>query len=255
MRKTKIVCTIGPVSESVEKITEIIEAGMNVARLNFSHGDFEEQGKRDNNIRAASKELGKMGAIFLDTKGAEIRKGVMAEDKVDIVKGQSINITMDETFLGTNEKFAITYPNLINDVKVGSKILLDDGLVELEVTDILKDKGEIETKALNSGVLKDKKGDNVPNVSVSLPGMIEKDAADIIFGIENGVDFIAASFIRRASDVMTIRDHLDKNGGQDIDIIPKIENQEGVDNLASILEVSEDRKSTRLNSSHVAISY
>lgn len=239
MRKTKIVCTIGPVSESVEKITELIEAGMNVARLNFSHGDFEEQGNRIKNIRAASKKLGKTVAILLDTKGPEIRTGVMAEDKVDIVKGQSINITMDESFLGTNEKFAITYPNLINDVKVGSKILLDDGLVELEVTDILKDKGEIETKALNSGVLKDKKGVNVPNVSVSLPGMTEKDAADIIFGIENGVDFIAASFIRRASDVMTIRDHLDKNGGQDIDIIPKIENQEGVDNLASILEVSD----------------
>src|SRR5690625_207142 len=124
MRKTKIVCTIGPVSESVEKITELIDAGMNVARLNFSHGDFEEQGNRIKNIRAASKKLGKTVAILLDTKGPEIRTGVMAEDKVDIVKGQSINITMDETFLGTNEKFAITYTTLFNDEIVGTKNIL-----------------------------------------------------------------------------------------------------------------------------------
>lgn len=239
MRKTKIVCTIGPASESLEKTTELIAAGMNVARLNFSHGDFEEHGARIKNIREASKKLGKTVAILLDTKGPEIRTGTMAEGKVDVVKGQTINITMDEDFLGTTDKFAVTYAELINDVKIGSKILLDDGLIELEVTDILKDKGELVTKALNSGALKNKKGVNVPNVSVNLPGMTEKDAADILFGIEQGVDFIAASFIRRASDVLAIRDHLDKNGGKDINIIPKIENQEGVDNLSSILEVSD----------------
>ncbi|GAA4078082.1 pyruvate kinase [Amphibacillus indicireducens] len=239
MRKTKIVCTIGPVSESIEKTTELIAAGMNVSRLNFSHGDFEEHGNRIKNIREASKKLGKTVAILLDTKGPEIRTGTMAEGKVDIVKGQTINISMDETVKGTKECFAITYPNLINDVHVGSKILLDDGLVELEVTDILKDKNELQTKALNSGVLKDKKGVNVPNVSVNLPGMTEKDAQDILFGIEQGVDYIAASFIRRAADVLSIREHLDKNGGKDIQIISKIENQEGVDNLDAILQVSD----------------
>ncbi|WP_440896090.1 pyruvate kinase [Amphibacillus sp. Q70] len=239
MRKTKIVCTIGPVSESVEKITELIAAGMNVARLNFSHGDFEEHGNRIRNIREASKKLGKTVAILLDTKGPEIRTGIMAEGKVDIVKGQTINISMDETILGTNEKFAITYPELIDDVHVGSKILLDDGLIELEIIEILEAEKELKTKALNSGTLKNKKGVNVPNVSVNLPGMTEKDANDILFGIEQDVDFVAASFIRRASDVLAIREHLDNNGGKNIHIIPKIENQEGVDNLDSILQVSD----------------
>ncbi len=239
MRKTKIVCTIGPASEALDKTTGLIAAGMNVARLNFSHGDFEEHGNRIINIRKASKELGKTVAILLDTKGPEIRTGRMATGKVDIEKGQKINISMDESVKGTKEVFAVTYPDLINDVEVGSKILLDDGLVELEVTDILKDKNELETKALNSGVLKDNKGVNVPNVSVNLPGMTEKDASDILFGIEQGVDYIAASFIRRASDVLLIREHLDNNGGKDIQIISKIENQEGVDNLDEILELSD----------------
>lgn len=239
MRKTKIVCTIGPVSESVEKITELIAAGMNVARLNFSHGDFEEHGARIKNIREASKKLGKTVAILLDTKGPEIRTGIMADGKVDIIKGQNINISMDEGLLGTKEKFAVTYPELINDVHVGSKILLDDGLIELEVVEILKEENEIKTKALNSGILKNKKGVNVPNVSVNLPGMTEKDAADILFGIEQDVDYIAASFIRRASDVLAIREHLDNNGGKNIHIIPKIENQEGIDNLDAILQVSD----------------
>lgn len=239
MRRTKIVCTIGPASESTEKLEQLIEAGMNVARLNFSHGDFEEHGARIKNIREAAAKLGKTVAILLDTKGPEIRTGTMTDGQVDIVKNQHINITMDESFLGTTDKFAVTYPELINDVHVGSKILLDDGLIELEVVEILKDQNELKTKALNSGLLKNKKGVNVPNVSVNLPGMTDKDAKDILFGIEQGVDFVAASFIRRASDVLMIREHLDNNGGKDIHIIPKIENQEGVDNLDAILQVAD----------------
>lgn len=239
MRKTKIVCTIGPASETPEKLEQLIEAGMNVARLNFSHGDFEEHGNRIKNIREASKKLGKTVAILLDTKGPEIRTGTMADGQVDIVKGQYINISMDETILGDTDRFAVTYPQLIEDVHVGSKILLDDGLIELEVVDILNDTKELKTKALNSGLLKNKKGVNVPNVSVNLPGMTDKDAKDILFGIEQGVDFVAASFIRRAADVLTIREHLDNNGGKDIHIIPKIENQEGVDNLDAILQVAD----------------
>ena len=239
MRRTKIVCTIGPASESKEKLEQLIEAGMNVARLNFSHGDFEEHGNRIKTIRAAAEKLGKTVAILLDTKGPEIRTGTMRDEQVDIVKGQFINISMDETVLGTTEKFAVTYPQLIEDVHVGSKILLDDGLIELEVVEMLNDVKELKTKALNSGVLKNKKGVNVPNVSVNLPGMTDKDAKDILFGIEQGVDFVAASFIRRAADVLSIREHLDNNGGKDIQIIPKIENQEGVDNLDAILQVAD----------------
>ncbi|MCZ0703186.1 pyruvate kinase [Natronobacillus azotifigens] len=239
MRRTKIVCTIGPASETVEKLTQLIEAGMNVARLNFSHGDFEEHGARIKNIREASEKTGKTVAILLDTKGPEIRTGTMKDGKVDIERGDYINISMDETVLGTKEKFAVTYPQLIDDVHVGSKILLDDGLIELEVVEILESEKELKTIALNSGLLKNKKGVNVPNVSVNLPGMTDKDAADIKFGIEQGVDFVAASFIRRAADVLTIREHLDSNGGKDINIIPKIENQEGVDNLDAILQVSD----------------
>lgn len=239
MRRTKIVCTIGPASESVEKLTQLVEAGMNVARLNFSHGDFEEHGARIKNIREAAEKTGKTVAILLDTKGPEIRTGTMKEGQVDIEKGQFINISMDETVLGTAEKFAITYPELINDVHVGSKILLDDGLIELEVVEILNQEKELKTKALNSGLLKNKKGVNVPNVSVNLPGMTDKDAADIKFGIEQGVDFVAPSFIRRAQDVLEIRELLDANNASDINIIPKIENQEGVDNLEAILQVSD----------------
>lgn len=239
MRRTKIVCTIGPASETLEKLTGLIEAGMNVARLNFSHGDFEEHGARIKTIREASEKTGKTVAILLDTKGPEIRTGTMKDGLVNIVKGSHINISMDDTVLGTTEKFAVTYPQLIEDVHVGSKILLDDGLIELEVVEVLKAQNELKTLALNSGELKNKKGVNVPNVSVNLPGMTDKDAADIKFGIEQGVDFIAPSFIRRAADVLEIRELLDTNNGKDINIIPKIENQEGVDNLDSILQVAD----------------
>ncbi|GGH86748.1 pyruvate kinase [Pullulanibacillus pueri] len=237
MRKTKIVCTIGPVSESVDKLVELIEAGMNVARLNFSHGDHEEHGNRIKNIREASKRTGKNVAILLDTKGPEIRTGDMATPKVLLEKGQQLIVSMDEV-QGTAEKISVTYKGLANDVHPGSKILLDDGLIELEVVSVSNN--EIVTKVLNTGELKSKKGVNVPNVSVNLPGITEKDANDILFGIEQDVDFIAASFVRRASDVLEIRELLEKNNfGDQIHIIPKIENQEGVDNIDEILEVSD----------------
>jgi pyruvate kinase len=238
LRKTKIVCTIGPASESVEKLTQLIEAGMNVARLNFSHGDFEEHGQRIQNIREASKLTGKTVAILLDTKGPEIRTNNMVNGTIELKSGDNIIISMTEVE-GTTEKFSITYPGLIDDVHVGSKILLDDGLIGLEVLHIDKEQNEIQTKILNSGTLKNKKGVNVPGVSVKLPGITEKDTSDIIFGIEQGVDFIAASFVRRASDVLEIRQLLEEKQATHIHIIPKIENQEGVDNIDEILEVSD----------------
>ncbi|WP_366247381.1 pyruvate kinase [Terribacillus aidingensis] len=238
MRKTKIVCTIGPASESVETLVQLIEEGMNVARLNFSHGDFEEHGARIKNIREASKRTGKTVAILLDTKGPEIRTGVLQGGEANIEKGDEIFVSMTE-LEGTKERFSVTYPGLINDVHVGSKFLLDDGLIELEVLDIDKANNEIKTKALNSGLLKNKKGVNVPGVSVNLPGITDKDASDIQFGIEQGIDFIAASFVRRPSDVLEIRELLEKHEAGHIQIIPKIENQEGFDNLDSILQVSD----------------
>ncbi|MDQ0157274.1 pyruvate kinase [Robertmurraya andreesenii] len=238
MRKTKIVCTIGPASESIEKLKELMEAGMNVARLNFSHGNHEEHGQRIKNIREAARQVNKNIAILLDTKGPEIRTHDMKDGAIELESGNTVIISMTKVE-GTLEKFSITYEGLIEDVHVGSKILLDDGLIGLEVTHIDKAAGEIHTKILNGGTLKNKKGVNVPGVSVKLPGITEKDAEDILFGIEQEVDFIAASFVRRASDVMEIRKLLEENNGTHIHIIPKIENQEGVDNIDEILEISD----------------
>lgn len=238
MRNTKIVCTIGPASESIETLEQLIESGMNVARLNFSHGDFEEHGARIENIRLAAKNKDKTVAILLDTKGPEIRTGSFKDGKADLVAGNVVYVSMKE-IEGTAERFSITYEGLIDDVHIGSKILLDDGLIELEVLNIDKAADEIKTRALNTGVIKNKKGVNVPNVAVNLPGITEKDAKDIEFGIEHDVDYIAASFVRRASDVLEIKELIEKHTDAQIQIIPKIENQEGIDNIDQILEVSD----------------
>ncbi|TFJ93902.1 pyruvate kinase [Lentibacillus salicampi] len=237
MRKTKIVCTIGPASESVETLIQLIEGGMNVARLNFSHGDFEEHERRIQNIREAAAKTGETIAILLDTKGPEIRTGIFKQGEAEIVKDSIVHVTMDEVE-GTAERFSVTYAGLVDDVHPGSKILLDDGLIELEVLDVNREEKELKTKALNSGIIENKKGVNVPNVSVNLPGITEKDARDIEFGIEQGVDFIAASFVRRQSDILEIQGLLEEHEATHIKIIPKIENQEGIDNIDSILEVS-----------------
>ncbi|MCR2821902.1 pyruvate kinase [Lederbergia panacisoli] len=238
MKKTKIVCTIGPASENPETLLQLINAGMNVARLNFSHGDHQEHLNRIINIREVAKKTGKNIGILLDTKGPEIRTHDMKNGAIELIEGSTTIVSMEEVE-GTEEKFSISYPGLVNDVHKGSKILLDDGLIALEVVEIKRETSELVTKVLNSGTLKNKKGVNVPGVSVNLPGMTEKDAKDILFGIEQGVDFIAASFVRRATDVLEIRQLLEENGGSYINIIPKIENQEGVDNIDEILAVSD----------------
>jgi pyruvate kinase len=236
MRKTKIVCTIGPASESLENTKKLIQAGMNVARLNFSHGDYEEHGNRIKTIRQASKELGKTVAILLDTKGPEIRLGKLKEEPIELVQGETITLTTEE-ILGDINRIPVTYKELPNDVRVGSTILIDDGLIGLTVLEIQGT--EIKCRIVNSGQIKSKKGVNVPGVAISMPGITEKDASDIRFGIEQNVDFIAASFVRRASDVLEIRELLERHGGSHIQIISKIENQQGVDNLDEILEVSD----------------
>ncbi|MFL2106531.1 pyruvate kinase [Desemzia sp. FAM 23991] len=238
MKKTKIVCTIGPASESVDYLVKMIDAGMNVARLNFSHGDFEEHGARIKNIREASRITGKMVALLLDTKGPEIRTHNMKEGKVVFSTGEVVRVAMNEVE-GTQEKFSVTYAELINDVNPGSHILLDDGLIDLLVTDIDMDNQEIVTTVQNAGTLKNKKGVNVPGVSVNLPGITEKDAADIRFGLSQDIDFIAASFVRRATDVLEITQILEEENMTHVKIIPKIESQEGVDNIDEILKVSD----------------
>lgn len=238
MRKTKIVCTIGPASESSEMLDRLIEEGMNVARLNFSHGNHEEHAVRIAAIRDASERIGKPVGILLDTKGPEIRTHSMKNGELHLVTGQVIDISMTEVE-GTKDVFSVTYEQLIEDVDQHDIILLDDGLIELRVLAKDVDAGRITTIVENAGVLKNKKGVNVPGVSIKLPGITDKDAQDILFGIEQGVDFIAASFVRTAKDVLEIRELLEQNGGAHIQIIPKIENQEGVDNIDAIIEVSD----------------
>lgn len=237
MRKTKIVCTIGPASESEEMLEKLMNAGMNVARLNFSHGSHEEHKARIDTIRKVAKRLNKTIGLLLDTKGPEIRTHNMKDGLIVLEKGKEVIVSMNEVE-GTPEKFSVTYENLINDVNIGSYILLDDGLVELQVKEINKDKGEVKCDILNTGELKNKKGVNLPGVKVNLPGITDKDADDIRFGLKKNVDFIAASFVRRPSDVLDIRQILEEEKAE-ITIFPKIENQEGIDNIEEILEVSD----------------
>ncbi|GAJ99370.1 MULTISPECIES: pyruvate kinase [unclassified Geomicrobium] len=236
MRKTKIVATIGPASEEKDMLKRLISAGMNVARLNFSHGSHEEHRSRIKTIREAAAELETTVSILLDTKGPEIRTYTMENDAITLEKGQPLIVTGEEV-VGTTDRIGVTYQNLSEDLSVGNTILLDDGLIGLHV-DRIEGK-DVVTTVMNNGVLKNKKGVNLPKVKVNLPGMTDKDAADIRFGIEEEVDFIAASFVRRASDVLEIRELLEAHGAGDTYIIPKIENEEGVENIAEILEVSD----------------
>jgi len=236
LKLEKQVCTIGPKSEQKEVMTELVKSGMNVIRLNFSHGDYEEHGGRIKTIREINKELGTHVAILLDTKGPEIRTHLFENGGVELKKGQTVAISMSEV-LGTSEKFSVTHADLINDVQVGSKILLDDGYVELTVTDIKDD--EIICHVDNTGFLKDRRGVNVPGAILSMPFLSDKDKSDIIWGCENGVDYVATSFTRRPEDVQEVRALLDANNGKAIQIISKIENQESVDKIDEIIAVSE----------------
>lgn len=236
MKKTKIVCTIGPSSEKKEVFAELVRSGLNVARLNFSHGDYAEHGARIDMIKEVREELDIPVAILLDTKGPEIRTGKFSVPVVDLVEGQHFTLTTEE-YLGDHEKCQISYTGLPQDVVAGDKILIDDGLIGLEV--ISTTATEIQCRVLNDGPVKNNKGVNAPNIKIQLPALTPKDINDIKFGIEQGVDFIAASFIRKASDVLEIRKILEENNGHHIQIISKIENQEGVDNLDEILEVSD----------------
>lgn len=237
MRKTKIVSTLGPASNSVEEIKALIKAGISAARLNFSHGDHEEHGARIANLKQAREELNAFIPIILDTKGPEIRtKDLVDGKKVQLEMGQTFILTTDD-IVGDNTKVAVTYEDITKDLSVGSTVLIDDGLIELTVIDI---KGnDVICRVVNSGLLGTKKGVNLPNVHINLPALTEKDIDDIEFGVSVGVDYIAASFIRSAKDVLEIKRVLEQCGGKDVQIISKIENRDGVDNIDEILEVTD----------------
>ncbi|CAD6512099.1 pyruvate kinase PykF [Candidatus Profftia tarda] len=239
MKKTKIVCTIGPKTESEAMLNKMLNAGMNVMRLNFSHGNHEEHGHRIKNLRAVMKNTGKKAAILLDTKGPEIRTMKLKDGKDAVLTlGQTFTFTTDPYSMpGDANRIAVTYPGFVCDLKKGDTILVDDGLISMEVTAVLE--REVVCKVLNAGDLGENKGINLPGVSIKLPVLAEKDKSDLLFGCEQGVDFIAASFIRKGSDVMEIRKHLQAHNGENIQIISKIENQEGLRNFEEILEVSD----------------
>ncbi len=236
MRRTKIVCTIGPASEEKEVFKELVKSGLNVARLNFSHGNHEEHKKRIEMIKEVRMEMDIPIAIMLDTKGPEIRTGLFENGYAELETGGLFEITVKD-IIGNDNISSVSYGGLPEDVSVGSKILIDDGLIELEVEKI-KDSESVICRILNGGMVKDRKSINIPDVQINLPALTEKDIADIMFGIENDIDYIAASFIRKADDVNAILKVLEDNGAGDINIISKIENRQGVDNIDEIIEAS-----------------
>ena len=233
-----MVCTIGPKSEKREVMESLLNSGMNVMRLNFSHGDFAEHGGRIDNIEKIMAETGRIFAVLLDTRGPEIRTcSLEGGQDIQLVTGQKITITTDSSFVGNRDKISVTYANLAKDLKVGDTVLLDDGLIALKV--LATTDTEVSCEVLNNGLLGEKKGVNLPNTHITMPFLSEHDKNDILFGIKRNVDFIAASFTRNRKDVLDIRNFLNENGGQEIKIIAKIENQEGLDNFEDILEVAD----------------
>ena len=236
MRKTKIICTLGPAVESEEVMRELALNGMDVARLNFSHGNHDYHLKLINTLKKVRDEIKKPIALMLDTKGPEIRLGCFENGGIELKANDRFILTTEEC-IGNQERVSVSYKNLPEALKPDDRILLDDGLIELKVTDV---KGtEIVCRVMNDGVVKDKKSVNVPGVSLNMPYLSDNDVKDILFAIEHDFDYIAASFVRKADDVNDIREILEKHGGNDIQIIAKIENGEGVDNIDEILAVSD----------------
>ena len=236
MRRTKIVCTLGPSTDKEDVLRNLMKNGMNVARMNFSHGTHEEQKARLDMIKKLREELNLPVAALLDTKGPEIRIGDVEGGKLELKPGQEFTLTTEE-MLGTVKKVTITYKELYKDVEPGDSILIDDGQIGMEVVRI--DESDIVCRVKNGGFISNHKGVNVPGVELNMPFVSPKDLADIVFAVEQDYDFIAASFTRSAADVKEIRDILEKNGGHDIKIIAKIENQQGVDNIDEIIEAAD----------------
>lgn len=234
MRKTKIVCTLGPSTDDEKVLEQLIKEGMNVARCNFSHGSHEEHKERMAKVKKIREKCDRPVALLLDTKGPEIRTGNFKDGKVKVKTGQTFTLVADNNILGTEEKTGITFPDLYKDVTPGAVIMIDDGLIEMEVVKI--EGTDIVCNVKNEGVISNHKGVNVPDVHISMPYMSEQDKSDILFGIKEDVDYIAASFTRTADDVKELRKFLDDNGGKNINIIAKIENSEGIINVDGIIE-------------------
>ena len=236
LRKTKIICTLGPASESEEVIRELMLAGMNVARLNFSHGTHEEQRGKLERVKKVREELGLPVALLLDTKGPEIRTGEFEKGKVELKKGQTFVLTTEDV-LGNEGKVSITYKNLVKDVQEGDSILIDDGLIGLKAVKVTEK--EIICSVENGGTVSNKKGINVPGVELKMPFISKKDKDDILFAVKEGFDYIAASFTRTADDILEIRRILEENNCNFIKIIAKVENDQGIKNVDEILRVAD----------------
>ncbi|HAX06454.1 MAG TPA: pyruvate kinase [Butyrivibrio sp.] len=237
MRKTKIICTLGPAVDSDERITQIINAGMDCARLNFSHGTHEEQEVRLNRVRRIAGELNRHIPILLDTKGPEIRLKDFEGGSVIVEKGSLFTFDTDKETPGTRERIGLTYDKLAKNVEVGTRILVDDGKIDLKVTAIKGSK--VICKVVTGGKLSNHKSINIPNVEIPMPYLNDVDKSDLLFGIEHNVEYIAASFVRCADDLKKLRKFLKDNGGQDIKVISKIENGQGINNFDEILELSD----------------
>ena len=236
MRRTKIVCTLGPSTDKEDVLRNLMKNGMNVARMNFSHGTHEEQKARLDMIKKLREELNLPVAALLDTKGPEIRIGDVEGGKLELKPGQEFTLTTEE-MLGTEKKVTITYKELYKDVEPGDSILIDDGLIGMEVVRI--DESDIVCRVKNGGFISNHKGVNVPGVELNMPFVSQKDLADIVFAVEQDYDFIAASFTRTAEDIMEIRKILQEHGGEKIHIIAKLENKQGVNNCEDILRVAD----------------
>ncbi|MGN0990297.1 MAG: pyruvate kinase [Candidatus Ventricola sp.] len=237
IRKTKIVCTLGPASDNEDMMSKLMDAGMNVCRLNMSHGSYEEQAERIQRIKRLREEKGIPVGILLDTKGPEVRTKTLAAGKVELEAGQEFVLTSREVE-GNEHEVSITYPKMAELVRPGTRVLIDDGLLAMNVVRV-ENGTDIVCCVINGGMLGGRKGISVPDVDLQMPSIGEKDRADILFGIEQGIDMIAASFVCRASDVLTIRKLCDDNNGSHVKIYSKIENRMGVDNFDDILKVSD----------------
>ncbi|MBU3179669.1 pyruvate kinase [Clostridium psychrophilum] len=237
MKKTKIICTVGPASDTKEIIKSLMNAGMDASRHNFSHGDHAEHKARMDTVKTLRKELNKQVAIILDTKGPEIRTGNFVTGKLELSEGSEFTVVCGEEVIGDETICSVTYEDLYKDVKAGDTILIDDGLVGLKVVKIVGKK--IKCVVSNTGMVGNHKGVNVPGVSINLPALTPRDIDDLKFGCEQGVDFVAASFVRKASDVLHIRRILSENGGEKVQIISKVESREGVNNIDDIIKLSD----------------
>ncbi len=237
MRKTKIICTMGPSCGTAAVLKEMMLAGMNVARLNMAHGELDDHRSRIRLIRETAAEAGAIVSIMMDIKGPEVRIGTLQDSSYELRAGDRFTLTVEQ-LAGNQERVSVNYPDLPAVVEIGSRILIDDGLIELHVADIVEGR-EVVCTVMNGGQLKPRKGVNLPGIHTTLPGVTERDVQHILFGIEEGVDMIAASFVRKAEDVLEIRQILEDRQASHIQIISKIENEEGVDQLDAIVDASD----------------